>query len=705
MHKRAVKQLDKLSQWTGEKFFSESKTELSDEFQEFERDIELRRQGIERLHATSEAYHASLLKRKPTTDPLPREGQSPKDVFLPSEALGLVMSQHAEDTFELGATNDRRFPELLGKFGRAREKVSAAQELYAEKLERTYMPQIREALDVTKEYNEIRKKLDSRRLTLDAVSRKLKASKKENPALEQEVENAQARFDEIQEEVHEQMIAVQEAEGALIHQLEEFLMAELEYATSYQQILLDLKNEWGSSISKSTAPASSSTRPRSKSASVVGTKTLTGRAVNGASQPRTANGFTSRKPYYASPDDEDDDEPTPMKEKKLSGRDRSSSTASTGSSKGKKFVPSFGSFTKKSSSKLFSNPTKEKYGSLDEGDERSLQRQTSFDEDIDHEDIEEVYRPRPAIIGRTRSQSAVTSLSNLRVDDVVTTRDRKPSIRRNLTELALPTTHSSARLVKAKFDYNAKAADELSLHVGMIVQVTSEVNDDWWIGATTDGYTGIFPASYSEPYDEDIPTLPARVVRGPPQPVAMAPVIDVGDTADEATTDDDDHDDHDQSRSPFSKPANRSRSASGSAGLGLSNSGVGSPGRNRPPPPPVRRNNSSFSYAPNVSSSVPGSTSDSKMGNGHSNGNGNGTGAMLGNGNGNSNGNGNGNMSSASKFSPPAGAHRMLVPTNIAAGRSRINGGSPFGGSDDEAFGQTTGKTTIPDCKTCGCDE
>jgi hypothetical protein len=39
-------------QWTGERFFKEGKTELSSEFVEYEKDIELRKKGIERWVST-----------------------------------------------------------------------------------------------------------------------------------------------------------------------------------------------------------------------------------------------------------------------------------------------------------------------------------------------------------------------------------------------------------------------------------------------------------------------------------------------------------------------------------------------------------------------------------------------------------------------------------------------------------------------------
>jgi endophilin-A len=35
-------------QWTGETFFKENKTELSAEFREFEKDVDIRKNGIER---------------------------------------------------------------------------------------------------------------------------------------------------------------------------------------------------------------------------------------------------------------------------------------------------------------------------------------------------------------------------------------------------------------------------------------------------------------------------------------------------------------------------------------------------------------------------------------------------------------------------------------------------------------------------------
>ena len=81
-----------MTQWTSEKVFSGEKTELSREFTEFEREIDVKRLGIERLHATSMPFFENITKVKQTADPYPPAGSGKKgDKVLTTEALGLVM--------------------------------------------------------------------------------------------------------------------------------------------------------------------------------------------------------------------------------------------------------------------------------------------------------------------------------------------------------------------------------------------------------------------------------------------------------------------------------------------------------------------------------------------------------------------------------------------------------------------------------------
>ena len=72
--------------------FHGEKTELSREFTDFEQEIDVKRLGIERLHATSMPYFENITKVKPTADPYPPAGSGKKgDKILTTEALGLVM--------------------------------------------------------------------------------------------------------------------------------------------------------------------------------------------------------------------------------------------------------------------------------------------------------------------------------------------------------------------------------------------------------------------------------------------------------------------------------------------------------------------------------------------------------------------------------------------------------------------------------------
>lgn len=75
--------------------FSGEKTQLSNEFSQFEKDIDIKKNGIERLHAVSEPFYNSISKRKTTSDPLPPNG-SGKDKILYTEALGLVMIDYGD---------------------------------------------------------------------------------------------------------------------------------------------------------------------------------------------------------------------------------------------------------------------------------------------------------------------------------------------------------------------------------------------------------------------------------------------------------------------------------------------------------------------------------------------------------------------------------------------------------------------------------
>jgi hypothetical protein len=84
-------------QWATEAISTSSKTTVTDEFRELEHDIELRREGIQRLTIASRDYHHSLVRKKESL----AAGETEK--LLPLDAQGIVMIQHGEEFGEESA--------------------------------------------------------------------------------------------------------------------------------------------------------------------------------------------------------------------------------------------------------------------------------------------------------------------------------------------------------------------------------------------------------------------------------------------------------------------------------------------------------------------------------------------------------------------------------------------------------------------------
>jgi predicted nucleic acid-binding Zn-ribbon protein len=63
-----------------------------------------------------------------------------------------------------------------------------------------------------KDYQTARRKLESRRLTYDSVLSKVQKMKKEDVRIEEELRSARAKYEETNEDVHNRMTAIQDAE-------------------------------------------------------------------------------------------------------------------------------------------------------------------------------------------------------------------------------------------------------------------------------------------------------------------------------------------------------------------------------------------------------------------------------------------------------------------------------------------------------------
>ncbi|BEI83042.1 hypothetical protein CcaverHIS002_0309100 [Cutaneotrichosporon cavernicola] len=614
MQRKALKQLNKVTQWTNEKVFSGEKTEFSEDFAEFEAEIEPLKIGVERLHATSQAFYDHLSKLKPSADPHPPAG-SGKDKMRVSEALGLVMIDYGNDAG--GA-----FGDALIQFGRARVKIAGVQDEFSLRLQEGFISNTEASLEGVNEYKAYRRKMDSRRLTLDSALARMRTSKKENPVLEQEVEIAQLRLDEAEEDTALQMQNIKKQEVEQFTALTDWLDAELEYFASCKEILGDLR----ASFPSSHEPSASRARAKSNASA------------------RSSGRTPTRSTYAKRPDSDEDLEvysPTKRRDSKVEGRarsksqsqvevedrprsgsksrpqvegrERSNSTASAGAAKPKKgIMATIGSFGMKSANSAGKSASKaaskgksafgrSKYGNLsDEERER-----VALDSD---DDPYKRSSPSPTL-NRARSQSVASVVTGLGPLSPPDTR------RRALTSPPSP----AGRWVKVLFDYEGRETDELPLRRGQLVEVTAEVpgSTDWLIGESN-GRSGMFPKAYTEevedkpvvPQRPSLPkarSLPPREFRKSvaPMPLGHSPSRStLNSTLDSGS----EHGEVDDGSALVSTPA--------SPATGRSR--AGSTARKPPPPPPSRRMTGGRSRSSTLSKTPMASDEDKSQGSGRS---------------------------------------------------------------------------------------
>jgi chromosome segregation ATPase len=75
-----------------------------------------------------------------------------------------------------------------------------------------YLDKLEEGMNQFKEYQSLRKKLESRRLDYDAKLARLQKSKKEKPELEQEMQAAKMKYEEAEYDVIQKLASLQEFE-------------------------------------------------------------------------------------------------------------------------------------------------------------------------------------------------------------------------------------------------------------------------------------------------------------------------------------------------------------------------------------------------------------------------------------------------------------------------------------------------------------
>lgn len=242
------KKFGRFKQWAGEKMGAEARTGASDEFRALEMEMELRHEGMDKIQRAMALYVKSISKRAEGAD---------KEKQLPGGHLGSSMVTHGED-FE----QDSEFGNCLSSLGRANERLARVQETYAQSATSSWLEGLDRGLIQMKEYQNARKKLETRRLAYDTSLAKMQKSKKEDFRMEEELRAQKAKYEETSEDVFRRMQDIKEAEVDMVQDLTAFLEAELSYYDRCREILVNVKREWPV---RDAAPART-TRSRSNTA-------------------------------------------------------------------------------------------------------------------------------------------------------------------------------------------------------------------------------------------------------------------------------------------------------------------------------------------------------------------------------------------------------------------------------------------------------
>ncbi|TRM63164.1 hypothetical protein BD626DRAFT_548128 [Schizophyllum amplum] len=516
-----VQELGKLRQWAGEVIASREKTTVSDELQELELDIELRRNGAKRLAYAADGFHHFLAKKKVN------EAIDSSEKLLPIDTLGEFESAYGD---------------ALTKLGRAHCKIATLQETFALQFEDTYVASLKSLLDDIREYDVQRKKLESRRLSYDAAHaklEKLKTSKKEKERkeAEEELERAQFRFEEAEEDVRAHIHQIQESEASLLREVTAFLDSEIKYVKHWLEILEETREEWPETKSILSTP-SNHTRTTSTSRSSHTRQASSLSRATSSALSRSASKRSEKPPSIDSSEEEDNTKSrsraTSLSHKRTEsrgesrppsrapsrpgsslGRKRADSNVTAGGKEDKEKDKDKDRSRKMSVSGWASSLGRSKKKLPDESDEkepvmgRDERKKFSSLENLGKEDDTDAPSRGLPIVGRKHSNKSMKSM----ISKSPTASPKPPPPPRILKA---PSQRGN-KYARALYDFSG-AADELSFHAGDEIAVVSEVLDEWWMGELA-GRRGLFPTSYVEVIEAPSASHP-RIAPQPSSPEA-----------------------------------------------------------------------------------------------------------------------------------------------------------------------------------------
>jgi len=454
------KRIGKLKQWTGEKLGGQQKTELSEDFQSLEQDVELRKAGVEKMYSVSKEFSKHLTRK------FEAEGTDTGKV-LPIDGLGLVFANHGD---EFGS--DSSFGEALMSFGKAQQQMATATANFTDHLNSGWLTSLEKSLAQLAEYTNQRKKLDSRRLTYDAMLAKVQKSKKEKRELEDDLRVAKNRYEETSEEVQERAIAIQDSEADQLVALTKLLEIESNWIDEQKRILDDLKKNW-----VDPSAFKSSTSGRKKTAHAFGaepsppSKTLI-KGKTGSVNRRSRSHYSEDEGEDDEPGDDDqqvDEDEYEEREPDLSSR-RQPRPAVTAPTEPRQPPSRRSTLTKEKQAP--SSTSNARYGGV------------------------RIPGMPPAGTASTQSDESFSpeNTSSRRPNGNLASRKSSPNLSR-------PPVGSSqgkpTKWMRAKWAYNATESDELELEVGDRVRVTNEINGEWFVGRNeATRRSGMFPAAY-----------------------------------------------------------------------------------------------------------------------------------------------------------------------------------------------------------------
>ncbi|KAL7748572.1 hypothetical protein RI367_005983 [Sorochytrium milnesiophthora] len=471
-----VKSFGKFKQWTNEKLGHAGKTETAEDFKQFQKETETRRDATEQLAAVVRKYTKTIDAKKVTT------GSNAATAVVASSVgdkqallltMGVCMASLAEITPGDPETGEEsKYGRCLALCGEAEQKLGHLQHDYVARVKLGYAADIDSLMNEYTEYTNLKKKLEGRRLDFDAKLNRVQKSKKEKPEWEEEMRGAQHKYEETLQDIQQKMEMLAGNEEEHASALVSFVEAQMGYFQQslavLQQLQATLVNQCGIQVNAATSDVSELATSRASIISSVSATSLSGGSGRQPpKRPPSRANSTSQMSTYS----QDGRNPAiPAIPRDVSGDRLSIMSSNSAQPAG---VPVM----------IMPSPA-------------AMQQQARS-------------RPAPLSPHRTGSSNSYNSAGAI-APPPVPRRSRSPD------PVASPPLDTRKRVL-AQYDFTAEGPDELSMAKGDVILVIEEIDEGWWIGELN-GQRGMFPANYTTPTTVVSPT--ASLSRMPATPAA-----------------------------------------------------------------------------------------------------------------------------------------------------------------------------------------